>query len=474
MPEDEDRGRNSVHDDLIALLQQHRQLRSDVDRLRQERQQLLEEKQKQNGKNGGGEKKPDQKAEEGKKEEKKEEKKPPLPERTRTWIREHPLAFALIATGTVVLAIGAFFYWRYLNSYVSTDDAEIDGHTHQISSRISGTVTAVNVEDNRTVSQGQVLVELDTRDYETALSQAQANLAQAVAALEAQSPNVPITQTSEATNVATARLEVANAESALQAARQSYQSGLAELEQARANAENAATEEVRYRGLAEKEEVSREMYDQRATQARSSAAVVAAKQAAADAAEKAVAQREAALAQAQDRFREAESNRPRQMEVQHASVAGRRANIEAAKAQVEQARLNLTYCKIIAPATGIVGSKTVEVGQQVAPGQELFAITTTDDIWVTANFKETQIASMHPGQSVTVHVDALDLDFEGMVESLPGATGAKYSLLPPENATGNYVKVVQRLPVRIRLKPGQQNTDRLRPGMSAEPKVWVK
>jgi membrane fusion protein (multidrug efflux system) len=435
---------------------------------------MLEEKRPSHNGNGTGKQKEDEEKDEKKDDKEEDQPKPPFRQRAAGWARAHPLGVVLLIAGFIVVAIAAYFLLNYLQSYVNTDDAEIDGHLHQLSSRISGTVVGVYVENNRSVVERQTLVDLDPRDYETALSQAEANLGQALAALQAQAPNVPITQTTEATGVSTAQAEVANAEAAMQAARQSHAASLADLRQAEANADNAAAEERRYRDLAEKQEVSREQYDQRATAARAQQALVASRRAAADAAEKMAEQREAALAEARARYREAQANEPRQVAVQHATVENRKASVEAARAQVAQARLNLGYCKILAPVAGIVGDKTVEVGQQVAPGQELLAITGTDDIWVTANFKETQIVNMHPGQRVTVHVDAIEQDFEGYVKDMPGATGAQYSLLPPENATGNYVKVVQRLPVRIRFKGTPKGFERLRPGMSVEPKVWVK
>jgi membrane fusion protein (multidrug efflux system) len=317
-------------------------------------------------------------------------------------------------------------------------------------------------------------VDLDPRDYEVALAEARANLAQAEAGVRAQTPNVPITQTTQETSVATANLAVESAAANVAAAEQTYRSSLADLAQSEANAANATAEEERYRPLVAKQEVSREVYDQRATEARSLSAVVQSRRATADAALKSVTQAQASLAQARRRAEEALHNLPRQIAIQHATLGTREANLKAAKAQVDQALLNLSYCKISAPADGIVGDKSVQAGTQVSPGQEMLAVTQTDDIWVTANFKETQIRNMRPGQSVTIYVDALSQDFEGFVEALPGATGATYSLLPPENATGNYVKVVQRLPVRIRFKTGQAHEERLRPGMSVEPKVWVK
>ena len=479
-PPDRARAEGDENQGLRELLQENVRLRMDIEELLRKQQQFLDRQNGQpqgqngDGKKDGGGKDGQPEDEQKKNDEQKPEPKPPLRQRIRAWVRVHPLGTLLIIAAAIILLIGAYLFWMYLQSYVDTDDAEVGGHINPISSRVAGTVTAVYVENTQRVNDAQVLVDLDPRDYETALAHAQANLAQALAALENQQPNVPITQTTQSTNVSTARLEVDNDEAALAAARQSHESALADLEQAEAGAANAEAEERRYRHMVEKQEVSREAYDQRATTARQQDALVAARRASAKAAEQQVAQRESALAQARERYREEQANLPRQVYMQHAAVASRKANVEAARAQVEQARLNLSYCKILAPVGGIVGDKTVEAGQQVSPGQELLAVTPITDIWVTANFKETQTRLMRPGQAVTIHVDALDQDFNGYVENMPGATGAKYSLLPPENATGNYVKVVQRLPVRIRFKPNQRNLERLRPGMSVEPKVWLQ
>ena len=482
MPDDSNRGYAAVEDEI-------RELRDELARLREEHRRILDdhpanegqkaarppEKEEQKGqdKEGKEQGKEDKKQDKDEAEDKPQPPKPPLYRRIGTWARTHPVGLVAILIALVAAGIGAYFLWNYLQSYEATDDAEIEGHIAQIGSRIAGTVVGVYVENARSVVQGQTLADLDPRDYETALAQARAAFAQAQAALEEQAPNVPITQTTQATNVSTAALQVANASATAQQARQSYESAKADLAQAEANETNAAAEEARYRELVAKDEVSREQYDQKLTALHAQQALVASRRASAEAAQKTIDQREAELATARERYREAQTNQPREIAVQHASVATRRANVTAAAAQVEQAKLNLSYCKILAPEAGIIGNKTVEVGQQVAPGQELLAITPTDDLWVTANFKETQIKSMHPGQRVTIHVDAIDQDFNGYVQNLPGATGAMYSLLPPENATGNYVKVVQRLPVRIRFKPNQKGFERLRPGMSVEPKVWV-
>ena len=187
-----------------------------------------------------------------------------------------------------------------------------------------------------------------------------------------------------------------------------------------------------------------------------------------------VAQKKAKLDTATTRLRETQQNAPRTLVAREAALQVRKANLDLAEAQLKQAQLNLSYAKIAAPAAGVIGKKSVNVGERVQPGQQLMALTQTGNLWVTANFRETQLDRMRVGQTVKVHVDAIDRDYSGTVESVAGATGSRYSLLPPENASGNYVKVVQRIPVRIRLDPNQPDVDRLRPGMSVEPKVRVR
>jgi len=400
--------------------------------------------------------------------------KEPLLQRMAAWIKEHPLGFLLVIIAILALLIGGFFVWRYLESYESTDDAQVDGHINPISSRISGTVRSVYIEDDQKVSRGELAVELDPRDYDVALAQQKANLAQAQANLEAQNPNVPITQLTQATGVSNADLDVSSARAGYLAQQQQVQSALADLAQAEANAANAAGEERRYRTLADEQEVSREQYDQRLADTQAQDADVSSRSAVADAARKTSAQREATLQQALATANQARQNSLRQVAVQRATVVARQAAAQISKAQVDQAILNLSYCMIYAPVDGIIGNKSVEIGTQVSIGQELFDVTPIDDVWITANFKETQLRKMHAGQSVTISIDTFGKSFDGYIESMPGATGARYSLLPPENATGNYVKVVQRLPVRIRLKPNQDGADRLRIGMSVEPKVWLR
>ena len=451
---------------LRMLYDEQTRLRTEVDQLRQQQEQSKEKGQDDESK--------EEDKENGKDKNKQKEQKPPLTQRVRAWVREHPQATLWSVIGLIVLIIVAALLIWYLGSYENTDDAFVDGHTDPITPRINGLVTAIYVENTYRVKKGQLLVELDPRDYRVAKEQADASLRQAEASARAQEPNVPLTGINQSSAIATADLNVTSSSANLAAMEERYRSALADLHEAEANHANAAREEQRYHMLVVKEEVSNEQYDQRATQESALAAVVSSRQETATAAQKAVDQARAQLGQAQVQARRERSTTPQQLSVQRSTLAQRRASILEAKAQADQAELNLQYTRIYAPEDGIIGDKQVQRATQVAPGQELFALTETRDIWVTANFKETQIRKMFKGQTVKIHVDALDEDFDGYVEDLPGGTGAIYSLLPPENATGNYVKVVQRLPVRIRFRPNQRDGERLAPGMSVEPKVWLR
>ncbi len=464
-----------VREELQRLREEQHRLRQEQERLKEQAEAKSQPNDDKKGEQGGGESdqgKSGQGDQGGKDQEgkdgKKEEKKP------RHWIREHPIAVVVILVFLIVAAIGGFLLWQYLSSYVSTDDAQVDAHINAVTSRIAGTVVGVYAEDNQTVKAGETLVDIDPRDYKVAIEQSKAQLTQAKAATQAQNPNVPITETSQQTNVTAAGEDVINAQAALSAAKQSYQAAVAQLRQAEANFQNASNDEARYKQLVDKEEVSREQYDAKLTAKLAQKAIVDAQRASADAAKDTIAQRESALAQARTKERETRINAPRAVAIQRAQVANTEAAAQRYKAELDQAFLNLTYTKIAAPISGVVGRRSVEVGQHVSPGQQLMAITNLEDIWVTANFKETQLRNIKPGQSARIHVDSLGGDFDGYLESLPGASGAKFSLLPPENATGNYVKVVQRLPVRIRFKSDQAGLERLRPGMSVTPKVYIR
>ena len=318
----------------------------------------------------------------------------------------------ILLLAPLLLAIGALapFAWNYLQSYESTDDAQIDGHIDPLSSRIDGTVIAVHAEDDDRVTKGELLVEIDPRDYEVAVEQAKA------------------------------RVELALAQVA--SAKQDYAAALANIRENEAANFRAQRDAERYASLLEQKVVPLDQYDQYTAAARvDSARVDSARQAAGSS------------------FK---------------AIAAREADADAAKAALDQALLNLSYTKIYAPANGIAGKRSVQLGSRIQPGQTLMFVTETDEIWVIANFKETQLARMHRGENVTIHVDTFGRNYRGYVENMPGASGDRVSLLPAENATGNYVKVVQRLPVRILFEQGQDPDHLLHPGMSVEPTVWLQ
>lgn len=386
--------------------------------------------------------------------------------------RRKTLLFAAVI-GCVILVV-ALGFWLYSRTYESTDDAQVDGHLNGVTSRIDGDVIAVHAEENQSVKAGDVLVEFDPRDYQVAVEQAQAQLLKAQAGERAENPNLPIIRSTSQTSVATTKSEVANADAAVAAAERDQFAAQSRILEAEANNNKAQADLVRYKALVDKNEVSRSDYDQAVGQAKALAASVDSARASAESAQKVVEQRRAQLDQAHSMMESAQVNAPNQVAISRANLQSKQADVQAMKSQLDRALLDLSYCKIIAPVAGVVSKRTVEVGEHVSKGQRLFTVADLGDLWVTANFKESQLRQMHPGQSVTISVDAYNQDFDGTVESMPGSTGSITSLLPPENATGNYVKVVQRLPVRIRLKPGQQGLDLLRPGMSVVPKVWLK
>ncbi len=386
--------------------------------------------------------------------------------------RRKTLVFAAIIGGVILLA--AVGFWLYSRGYESTDDAQVDGHLNGVTARIDGDVKAVHVEENQSVQAGDLLVELDPRDYQVAVEQAQAQLLKAQADERAENPNLPITQSTSRTSLSTSHSEVANAEAAAAAAEGDRLAALSRLQEVEANNVKAQADVARYKSLVDKSEVSRSDYDQVVATAKALAASVDSARASAQAAQKVVDQRRAQLDQAHSAEESAVVSAPNQVAISKANLQSKQADVQSMKAQLDQALLNLSYCRIFAPVAGVITKRTAEAGEHVSKGERLVTVADLGDLWVTANFKESQLREMHPGQAVTVSVDAFDQKFDGTVEAMPGSTGSVTSLLPPENATGNYVKVVQRLPVRIRLKPGQQGLDRLRPGMSVVPKVWLK
>jgi membrane fusion protein (multidrug efflux system) len=339
---------------------------------------------------------------------------------------------------------------------------------------VSGQLKSVRVVENQHVNAGDLLAEIESSDFEVAVAQAKASVAQAKAQLRAEEPSVAITETSNGTLLATSSSDVGSSQADLAGSEATVKQGDAQLAEARANEKLANTELERSKKLVATGAVSAAELDQREATADAARAATSAAEQALRAANERINQARSHLAASASRAVEAQKNGPRQVATREANVSIRRANVDLAEAQLRQAELNLSYTKIYAPVSGVVGKKSLNVGDRVQPGQELLAITQTDRLWVTANFRETQLRHIHPGESVSVHIDALDADFHGSVESIGGATGSRYSLLPPENATGNYVKVVQRVPVRVSIDPGQAGLDALRPGLSAEPKVKVK
>lgn len=389
-------------------------------------------------------------------------------------MREHPYRAVAMATGIFVALVGGVLFYMHTLTYEDTDDAEIDGDISAVSTRVLGTVSAVAIVDNQTVHAGDLIATLDPGDFDQALAQARAGLAQAEAQLKAEQPNVPITKVTNTTSIATSSDDVATAQADLSSTERDLAQTKAQVVQAQANDRYAQVESQRSTHLVRVGAVSQSDSDQRTSAADATAAIVLANQEAALAARKLVDERRAKLASARTLFLQAQENAPRTLEVREANIALREAAVLAARAELGQAELNRGYTRILAPVDGIIGSKSVNVGDHVQPGQQLAGITQMVHLWVTADFRESQLRKMRLGQPATIHVDALDLDLHGQVESLPGATGSRYSLLPPENATGNYVKVVQRLSVRISLDPDQTDYDRLRPGMSVEPTVRLR
>ena len=393
----------------------------------------------------------------------------------------------LIIGGVLLLILGAGAWAWTTAGHESTDDAQVDAHVTQIAARVSGTVTTVAVDDNQLVETGALLVQLDPRDYQVAIDKARAELADAEASALAAQSSVPITSTTTASNVTTARGGITSAQSAVAATEKEIEAANARLvtaqarqREAEANAAKSARDVERLRGLLAKDEVSQQMFD-------ATSATAAAQKAAVDSARSQVAEAEAGIRVAESKLAQARAGEdqahaemqtaqtgPSLVAATKARAAQAEAHVQQARSTLAQAELNLQYATVKAPARGVVSKKGINAGQVVQAGQPLLAIVQIDDVWITANFKETQLREMRPGQRVEITVDAYGRSYTGKVDSLAGATGARFSLLPPENATGNFVKVVQRVPVKIVLDPGQDPQHLLRPGMSVTPTVFMK
>jgi membrane fusion protein (multidrug efflux system) len=372
----------------------------------------------------------------------------------------------------LVVLVGGVFLWRYLSSYESTDDAQADVHLYPVSARISGYVVKVNVDDNQWVQKGTILVEIDPKDYEVAIAQAQANLASAEATAQSLNITVPITSVNTSSQLTSTASDIANATAGIIAAERQLTAAHAQLEQAEANDVRAQDDLHRYKLLVDKREVAEQVYDQALATAKSSTAAVAAASANESAAQQFVQQAQSRLVQAEANHKSAETG-PQQVSSTQARVRAAIADVQQRRALLEQAQLNLQYTRIVAPVMGEV-NKTVVVGLNVQPGQQLLTVVPLDEVWVTANFKETQLKRMRVGQKADIHIDSTGRTLKGHVDSIAGATGPLFSLLPPENATGNYVKIVQRIPVKIVLDPGENRARQLRPGMNVVPDVYLQ
>ena len=392
------------------------------------------------------------------------------PERIPARLRRRRKTYFLAAA--VILVVAGLLLWRYFSSYESTDDAQVDVHLYPVSARISGYVIKVNVGDNQYVQQGTVLVEVDPKDYEVAVAQARANLDSAIATARSQNITVPITSISTSSTLTFSQADVLTSQAGVASAEKQLVAAQSQVEEAEANDIKVQDDLRRYKLLVDKKEVAEQIYDQALAAARSSTANVAAAHANAAAAEAAVRQARGRLEGAQANERSAETA-PQQVSSTRARAQAALADVEQRRAALNQAELNLQYTKIYAPVAGEV-NKTVVVGLNVQPGQQLLTVVPLEEVWVTANFKETQLKHMRVGQKVTIHVDSNGRDYQGHIDSIAGATGPLFSLLPPENATGNYVKIVQRIPVKIVLEPGENRDLQLRPGMNVEPHVYLR
>ena len=392
-------------------------------------------------------------------------------------LREHPSKVAVVVLALLAILIVVAYLVRNAFLYEDTDDAQVDGHVMPLSARINGQVMKVNFVEGQLVHEGDLLAIIDPADFKIAVIQAEAALADAKASATGSHWNVPITTVTSQSNLDSAQTEVVNAEAGLRAAEHNHESAQASLTQAGANAARSNADLERAKQLVAKEDISRQQFDQAVASATANQAAVASADAAVKAAEQAVRQAEGKLLQAKADLRTAQTA-PQHVSLIRAQADAADAQVEQRRAQLAQAQLNFSYTIIRSPVTGIIGKKSVEVGQNVSIGQEMLEVVPLDDIWVTANFKETQLEHMRPGQPAKVKVDAYGRTWSGHVTNMGGGTGSVFSLLPPENATGNYVKVVQRVPVRIEFDriPGQDfnREGLLKPGLSVVPDVRVR
>jgi membrane fusion protein (multidrug efflux system) len=379
----------------------------------------------------------------------------------------------LILLGVLVLLIvGGIFLWHYLSAFESTEDAQVDVHLYPVSARISGYVQKVNVEDNQWVEQGYTLVEIDPKDNEVALARAQASLENADAAAQSLNIDVPVSSVDASSQLKFTSSDIRNAQAAIESAEKEAAAAHARVLEAQAENVKAQDDVTRYRLLLAQDEIPKQVYDHAFAEAATDVAAVTAAEASEASALQAVQEAQSRLIEAEARNEDAKAG-PQRVESTRAKATAAVADIRQRRAALEQAELNLGYTKIFAPVAGEVTKKVV-VGLNVEPGEQLLTVVPLDQVWITANFKETQLKHMRVGQKAEVELDSNGRTYHGHVDSIAGATGPIFSLLPPENATGNYVKIVQRVPVKIVLEPGENRDHALRPGMNVEAKVYLR
>lgn len=375
-------------------------------------------------------------------------------------------------TSSVALVLAGVFLWHYFSGFESTDDAQVDVHLYPVSARIPGYVQKVEAGDNQWVDSGSTLVGIDPKDYEVALARAQAALESVEATAKGLNIDVPVSSVDTASQLKFTSSDIQDAEAAIQAAEKEAAAAHARVLEALAENVKAQDDVTRYRLLLVKQEVPKQIYDHAYAAAATDVAAIAAAEADEAAAQQAVQEAHSRLTQAEAHYEDAEAG-PQRVASTRARARAAVADVNQKRAAVAQAELNLGYTKIIAPVTGEVTKKVV-VGLNVEPGEQLLTVVPLDRVWITANFKETQLRKMRVGQRASIKLDSTGRTYNGHVDSIAGGTGPIFSLLPPENATGNYVKIVQRVPVKIVLDPGETRDHQLRPGENVEVKVYLR
>ena len=378
----------------------------------------------------------------------------------------------IVLASIIALAVAGAFMWHYFSGFESTDDAQVDVHLYPVSARISGYIQKVNVDDNQWIDAGSTIVEIDPRDYEVALARAQATLDASRATARSLGIDVPVSSVNSSSQLKFTSSDIENAKAAIEAAEKQAVAAHARVLEAQAENVKAQDDVTRYHVLLAKEEVPKQVYDHAFAAAATDVAAIAAAEAEEAAAKQAVQQAQSRLIEAEAHYEDAKAG-PQRVASTRAKASSAEADVQQRAAALEQARLNLGYTRIPAPIAGEVTKKVV-VGLNVEPGEQLLTVVPLDQVWITANFKETQLKHMRVGQKASIELDSNGRTYNGHVDSIAGGTGPIFSLLPPENATGNYVKIVQRVPVKIVLEPGENRDHQLRPGMNVEAKVYLR